>query len=47
MQAVAPLLFSLCIDDLGPSAVVISAGLSLATLAALVMIRNPRAATSS
>ena len=47
VQAVAPLLFGLCIDELGPSAVVISAGLSLAALAALITIRDPRAVTSS
>jgi MFS family permease len=47
MQAIAPLLFGLCIDDLGPSAVAISAALSLAALAALVMIRIPRAAIPS
>jgi MFS family permease len=44
MQALAPLLFGLCIDYWGAAAVVISAGLSLAALAALLMIRAPRTA---
>ena len=44
MQALAPLLFGLCIDYLGSAAVTISAGLSLAALAALMLIRMPRAA---
>ena len=42
--AMAPLLFGLCVDYLGPASVVISAGLSLAALAALLMIRAPRTA---
>jgi MFS family permease len=43
--SVAPVVFGLCIDYLGTGAVVISAGLSLAALAALLMIRAPRTAT--
>ncbi len=42
--SVAPVLFGLCIDYLGAAAVVISAGLSLAALAALLLIRAPRTA---
>jgi MFS family permease len=42
--AIAPLVFGLCIDYLGTGAVTISAGLSLAALAALLMIRSPKVA---
>ena len=41
-QAVSPLLFGLLLDRMGPHALVVSAGLSLSALAALLMLR-PRA----
>jgi MFS family permease len=44
MQAVAPFLFGLCIDVWGSGAVVISSGLSLAALGALLAMRSPRTA---
>ncbi|HEV2549449.1 MAG TPA: MFS transporter [Stellaceae bacterium] len=41
MQAAAPVAFGLCIDAFGSAAVAVSAGLSLAALAALLAIRMP------
>ncbi|HZB94070.1 MAG TPA: MFS transporter, partial [Stellaceae bacterium] len=42
MQAAAPFLFGLCIDLWGSGAVVVSSGLSLAALVALLAMRAPR-----
>jgi len=47
MQAIAPFLFGLCLDELGSSAVLVTSGLGIAALLALVLVRIPRAAITS